>query len=129
MVTTTDQIDVEQVRREVEAAVMLYEDALVNNKIEILDALFWNDPRTVRYGATENLYGFASIAAFRKGRSPKNLYRELTRVHITTYGEDCATAWVEFRRPNSDRIGRQSQVWRRFAEGWRIVAAHVSNQV
>jgi len=45
---------------------------------------------------------------------------------ITTYGRDFATAMTEFRRAGNERIGRQSQTWVRFAEGWRVVAAHVS---
>ncbi len=45
---------------------------------------------------------------------------------ITTFGHDFATAMTEFRRAGSDRVGRQSQTWVRFADGWRVVAAHVS---
>ena len=45
---------------------------------------------------------------------------------ITTYGRDFATAMTEFQRDGSARIGRQSQTWVRFADGWRVVAAHVS---
>jgi hypothetical protein len=37
-----------------------------------------------------------------------------------------ATANIEFVRAGYDKIGRQSQTWVRLAEGWRIVAAHVS---
>ncbi len=33
---------------------------------------------------------------------------------------------TEFRREGNERIGRQSQTWVRFAEGWRVAAAHVS---
>jgi hypothetical protein len=45
---------------------------------------------------------------------------------ITAYGPDLATASCEYRRLGSGRQGRQMQTWVRFAEGWRIVAAHVS---
>ena len=45
---------------------------------------------------------------------------------ITTYGRDFATANTEFRRPQVERGGRQSQTWARMPEGWRIVSAHVS---
>ena len=51
---------------------------------------------------------------------------ELGRVAITAYGADCATANAEFFREGSERRGRQSQTWVRFAEGWKVVAAHVS---
>jgi hypothetical protein len=52
--------------------------------------------------------------------------RELLHTVITTYGRDFATANVEFRREGSRQTGRQSQTWLRTAEGWRVVAAHVS---
>lgn len=114
------------VRAEVEAAFARYEDALVNNRVEVLDELFWRSPHTVRYGATENLVGYEAIAAFRAARSPAGLARTLSRTVITTFGRDCATAMTEFRREGGTAIGRQSQTWVRFAEGWRVVAAHVS---
>ena len=91
-----------------------------------LDALFWKSPHTLRYGATENLYGYDEIAAFRAGRSPANLTRDLVKTVITTYGRDFATANVEFKRSGSTTTGRQSQTWVRTDEGWRVVAAHVS---
>jgi len=88
-------INLPDVLAEVRAAFALYEDALVHNKVEILDALFWNSPHTLRYGATENLYGYEAIAAFRAARPAQGLMRDLLRVEITTYGRDCATANCE----------------------------------
>ena len=120
------QINLPEVVAEVRAAFDRYEDALVHNKVDVLDELFWNSPHTLRYGATENLYGYEAIAAFRAGRPSQGLMRELLRVEITTYGRDCATAHCEFRREGSARTGRQSQTWMRTAQGWRVVAAHVS---
>lgn len=120
------QINLTDVVAEVRAAFDRYEDALVHNKVEVLDELFWNSPHTLRYGATENLYGYQEIAAFRAGRPSQGLMRELLRVEITTYGRDFATANCEFRREGSTRTGRQSQTWMRTAPGWRVVAAHVS---
>jgi hypothetical protein len=111
---------------EVTAAFARYEDALVHNKVDVLDELFWDSPHTLRYGATENLYGYAAIQAFRAGRPSAGLMRELTRTVITTYGRDYATANTEFRRAGSEAIGRQSQTWLRTPAGWRVVAAHVS---
>ena len=119
-------INLPDVLAEVTAAFARYEDALVNNKVEVLDELFWNSPTTTRYGATENLYGYEEIQAFRAGRPSQGLARELTRTAITTYGRDFATAHCEFRREGSTRTGRQSQTWMRTPEGWRVVAAHVS---
>ena len=119
-------INLPDVLAEVQAAFARYEDALANNKVEVLDELFWDSPHTLRYGATENLYGYDEIKAFRAGRPADGLQRELLRTVITTYGTDFATANVEFRRQSSPRTGRQSQTWMRTAQGWRVVSAHVS---
>ena len=120
-------INIAEVKAEVEAAFAEYEKALISNDVETLDRLFLDSPNTIRYGATENLYGCAEIAAFRAGRPSAGLERSLERTVITTYGRDMATAWTMFRRPSlTGKIGRQSQVWARTPEGWRVVAAHVS---
>jgi len=120
------EINNPEVLAEVTAAFARYEDALVHNKVAVLDELFWRSPRTLRYGLGENLYGFDAIAAFRSGRPAVGLDREVLRTSISTFGRDFATANIEFRRGGSERIGRQSQTWVRFDEGWRVVAAHVS---
>lgn len=123
---TTPEINLPDVLAEVEAVFARYEHALVHNEVEVLDELFWASPTTLRYGATENLYGYEAIQAFRASRPAQGLARELLRVAITTYGRDFATANCEFRREGSERTGRQSQTWMRTTEGWRVVAAHVS---
>jgi hypothetical protein len=120
------QINVPHVLAEMEVAFARYEDALVNNKVDVLDELFWNSPHTLRYGATENLYGFEAIQAFRASRPSQGLQRTCMNTVITTYGEDFATANTEFQRDGVARTGRQSQTWMRTPEGWRVVAAHVS---
>jgi len=111
---------------EVTAAFERYEDALVNNKVEVLDELFWNSPYTLRYGVGENLYGYAAIQAFRAARPATGLARRLLRVEITTYGDSFATANCEFQRDGGARSGRQSQTWMKTPAGWRVVSAHVS---
>lgn len=111
---------------EVQAVFARYEDALVNNKVDVLDELFRDAPDTVRYGIGENLVGYAQIQAFRAARPSQGLARTLRHTVITTYGNDCATAMTEFLRDDSTAIGRQSQTWVRLPEGWRVVAAHVS---
>lgn len=120
------QINQAEVLAEVTAAFNRYEDALVNNKVEVLDELFWKSPHTLRYGATENLYGYDEIAAFRAARPSSGLARTLLRTVITTYGDSFATANVEFQRVGASRPGRQSQTWMKTSDGWRVVAAHVS---
>ena len=119
-------IDDPAVLAEVTAVFARYEDALVNNKVDVLDELFWNAPTTIRYGIGENLVGFDAIRRFRAARPATGLARRLANTVITAYGRDTATAMTEFYRDGSTRIGRQSQTWVRFAEGWRVVAAHVS---
>jgi Protein of unknown function (DUF3225) len=117
-------INLPSVVAEVTATFERYEDALVNNKVDVLDELFWNSPHTIRYGATENLYGYDAIAQFRGSRSATNLARSLQNTVITTYGNDFATANTEFER--NGKMGRQSQTWLRTSAGWRVVSAHVS---
>ncbi|MGE8565432.1 hypothetical protein D3C85_225160 [compost metagenome] len=119
-------INMPDVVAEVTTAFERYETALVTNDVEELDALFWNSPHTLRYGASENLYGYDAIREFRAGRSPQGLARRVLRTAITTYGNDFATTNIEFQREGSDRIGRQSQTWMRTPAGWRVVSAHVS---
>jgi Protein of unknown function (DUF3225) len=119
-------INLPDVLAEMTAVFERYEDALVNNKIEVLDELFWASDATVRYGVAENLVGIEAIRAFRAARPATGLARQLARTVITTYGHDFATAMTEFHRDGSTRLGRQSQTWVRLADGWRVVAAHVS---
>jgi hypothetical protein len=121
------QIDLPEVVAEVRAAFDRYETALGANDVATLDATFHKDPRIIRYGGTENLYGYAEIAAFRAARSPVGLARTLSKTVISTYGRDHAVASTLFHRASvPGKIGRQTQTWVRFAEGWRVVAAHVS---
>ena len=119
-------INLSDVHAEVTAAFERYEDALVNNRLDVLDELFWDSAHTIRYGAAENLYGIEAIRAFRQGRPSAGLARTLQRTVITTYGRDHATAMTEFVREGGDKIGRQSQTWVRLPAGWRVVSAHVS---
>jgi hypothetical protein len=120
-------VDLPEIVAEVAAAFARYEQALVSNDVATLDALFHNDPRTIRYGGTETLYGHDAIKAFRAGRSPVGLARTLSKTVITTYGRDFAVASTLFHRASAPaKIGRQMQTWVRFVEGWRVVAAHVS---
>lgn len=111
---------------EVRRAFDAYEAALMANDTGTLDALFWDHPAVLRYGVGEVLKGKEAISAFRRGRTVTDLARDLTDIVITTYGDDFATAFCEYRRTGSGRSGKQSQTWLRTVDGWRITAAHVS---
>lgn len=113
---------------ELEALYPQYETALVTNDADTLTRMFWASPHAMRFGVAENLYGIDEIAAFRKDRSPANLARTARRLDIVTFGRDFGSITLEFNRTVGGRtvLGRQSQAWVRFPEGWRIVAAHVS---
>lgn len=126
MTIAADDLNLPDVIAEVTAVSDEYERALVSNDVDVLDRLFWVSPHTLRYGATENLYGYEQIQAFRAGRPSAGLARDVLRREITCLGRDHAVVNLEFKRVGSDRTGRQSQSWVRFAEGWRVVAAHVS---
>jgi ketosteroid isomerase-like protein len=121
------EIDLPEVVAEVTACFGRYEQALVANDVAALNAFFRDDPRTIRYGAGEILYGYDQIKAFRAARSPVALGRTLSRTVITTYGRDFAVAATLYERPSAPgKTGRQMQTWVRFPDGWRVVAAHVS---
>jgi AtzH-like len=120
-------IDRPEIVAEMTAAFARYEKALVENDVAALNALFHDDPRTIRYGGGENLYGYGEIEAFRGARSPAGLARACSRTVITTYGRDFAVASTLFHRAAAPgKVGRQMQTWVRFDSGWRVVAAHVS---
>lgn len=112
--------------QEVEQAFDAYEKALTGNDLAMLDELFWNHPATLRYGATENLVSYDAIRAFRMQRPSANLTRTVTSTHITTFGTEFAVANITFTKAGESRIGRQTQSWVKFADGWHVVAAHVS---
>jgi len=112
-----------------------YEQALITNDVDTLVAMFWTAPQVMRFGVTENLYGPGELEAFPKSRPAAGLARTVTRLDIVTFGCDFATITLEFERaspaatphsPSHPIRGRQSQVWVRLPEGWRIVQAHVS---
>jgi Protein of unknown function (DUF3225)/Protein of unknown function (DUF4089) len=105
-----------------------YETALVSNNVEKLTAFFWDSAHALRFGVAESLYGSSEIEEFRKARPAVNLEREVLNLRIVTFGSQCATVTLEFKRMANGipRHGRQSQVWMKFEEGWKIVSAHVS---
>jgi hypothetical protein len=117
-----------EVVAELSALYPRYEEALVNNDVDTLMSMFWAGPQVMRFGAAENLYGPEELAAFRRARKAVNLARTVTRLDIVSFGRDFASITLEFERAAAGGTvrGRQSQVWVRLPEGWRIVQAHVS---
>lgn len=105
-----------------------YEAALASNDVATLIGFFWDSPDALRFGVSESLYGANEINEFRRNRPPIDLSRENSRIHIVTLGSDSAVVTLEFDRriKGTLRHGRQTQVWHRFEDGWKVVSAHVS---
>lgn len=120
------RIDDPAVIAEVRAVFDRYEQALMANRTEELDALFWADPRTVRFGIAEILYGHDAIRAFRA--SVRAYAQRLQkRVQITAFGADVAATHLEYERLGTGLVGRETKIMARIpALGWRVVSAHVS---
>jgi hypothetical protein len=117
-----------QVAAEIAALHEQYEAALVSNHVEKLVTFFWDSPHALRFGVSESLYGAKEIEEFRRNRPAMDLAREVSNLKIVTFDSNCAVVTLEFSRTirGIRRDGRQSQVWRKFEEGWKIVSAHVS---
>ena len=122
------EVDIPEVLASLRGAFEAYERALIDNDISTLNAFFWADLLTTRYGtrAAEHQYGQADIATFRINRGAVDQRRALRNQRITTFGRDFGIANTEFLPVGSDKVGRQSQTWVRTPGGWRIVSAHVS---
>ncbi len=120
-------VNLPEVVAEVRALFERYEQALIEKDVDVLDATFWNSPHTIRYALHENGYGFDAIHAHRVARPPgPGIKERRIRLEILTLGRDLATVTLEFKVRGRDLIGRQSQTWVRFPEGWKVIAAHVS---
>lgn len=111
---------------EVSALFDAYERALVANDVEAMDGAFWDDPRVVRYGIAEIQEGAAAIRAWRRAATPVPATRRITSRHVLALSADVVCVDVTFVNGEAPGTGRQSQVWHRRPEGWRIVRAHVS---
>ena len=105
-----DNVDRPAILAEVTAAFYQYEEALVSNNIEALDALFWHDPRTVRLGAGENLYGIGRSALSRRPPRRRSGPRSAPYHHYHLWrGYGGVQHRVYPRRQR--RLGRQQQTW------------------
>lgn len=105
-----------------------YEQALIDKDVDVLDQTFWNSPYSIRYALRDNGYGFDAIHASRVGATPVPGGSKERRIRLEnlTLGHDLATVNLEYKPRGRDGIGRQSQTWVRFPEGWKVIAAHVS---
>ena len=128
MTIAPNDVNLPEVLAELRELYPRYEQALVTNDVDTLVAMFWASPEVMRFGVTENLYGHEELEAFRKSRPSANLARTVNRLDIVSFGRDFASVTLEFERETAKGrvLGRQSQVWVRFPQGWRIVSAHVS---
>ena len=120
------QIDDPAVIAEARAVFDRYEHAIAANDATVLDDSFWADPRTVRFGTTEILYGIEAIRAFRSSVA-RYAPRAIRKVHITTFGRDFACTHLEYQRTDSGLVGRETKIMVRLPEvGWKVVSAHDS---
>jgi hypothetical protein len=119
------QLDDPQIHAEVRDTFDRYEAAIAANDTATLDSIFWADPRTVRFGTTEILYGHDAIRAFRASVS-RYAERTSRKIHIVTFGQDFAATHLEYERVETGLIGRETKIMARMPEGWRVVSAHVS---
>lgn len=124
----TDQVAVNrpEVVADVQAAFDRYEVALVAGDVETLTELFWDSPVSVRFGIADRQRGAAEIQQWRQRFDAIPAGRRLRDTTVLTIDDRTAVVTTLFGYPDRALEGRQSQVWVRFADGWRIVAAHVS---
>ncbi len=109
---------------EVSAAFEAYEKALVVNDVDAIMGFFAEG--AVRYGLADQQIGLDEQRRWRLAQPPLPVGRRLKDTIIQAYGEEVAVVNTLFGYPGSEVLGRQSQTWVRLPEGWRIVAAHVS---
>ena len=120
------EINNPEIVEEMTDAFMSYEKALKDNDVKMINHLFWNDPKTLRYGPNGTLISHAALSAFRRDRKTEGVRRKLKNTQIITFGRDFAVANTEADDESEPGTLRQSQTWARTADGWKIVSAHVS---
>jgi Protein of unknown function (DUF3225) len=129
-VTTSHRVplmdELEHAQAEVSDTFADYERALIANDIERMDAWFWDDDRVVRFGVAERQVGFEAVRRWRATAPAVPASRRLLEQHVLALTPDVVCVDVVFESDEHVGHGRQSQVWQRFDNGWRIVRAHVS---
>tara|TARA_Y100000590_G_scaffold245552_1_gene275913 strand:+ start:1868 stop:2248 length:381 start_codon:yes stop_codon:yes gene_type:complete len=121
------EVNNQAVLAEITDAFWRYTNALIANDVAIVKEMFWDSEYTLRYGKGESLYGKDAIATFRDGQKGRPLTIDVTRLIITAFGQDFGTANCEMKIQGIEGITRMSHSWVRVEEGWRIVAAQVSD--
>ena len=119
-------VNIPEIVEEVKAVFMSYEKAITENDVNMINHLFWNDAKTLRYGPNGTLISHEALSAFRRNRVTDGVRRVLKNTSIVTFGRDYAVANTEADDENFSGTVRQSQTWVRTDEGWKIVSAHVS---
>jgi hypothetical protein len=116
---------------EVTDAFTRYNAALVAGDSEALNGFFWNHPSTIRFGATENLFGYDEVSTFRSNQwKKKGPVAPRTTLRSVVTALDANVAVTQLLTKSEDgKLNRQTQVWVRAPEGWRIASAHVSAMV
>ena len=122
------EINIPEIVAEVTEAFMQYEKAIRANEVEMINELFWDDEKTLRYGPNGTLVSHAALSAFRRSQDTDPWERTLKDTYIVTFGRDFGVANTESTTSTVSEINRQSHTWVRMPEGWRIVSAHVSEQ-
>ena len=122
------EVNKQDVVNEIQHLFEIYETALINKDVEVLDNTFWDSEHTIRYAMHENGYGFDEIHQHRVSRKKgPGIKEERRRLEILTLGDCFATVNLEFKIRGTEDIGRQTQTWVKFpTTGWKVVTAHVS---
>jgi Protein of unknown function (DUF3225) len=122
----TDEIEHAASVAEVSALFDAYERALLANRIDSLEAAFWADERTVRFGISEVQWGSAAISEWRRESPGVPSTRRIIDRRVQSFGPDVVAVDVTFCNGDDPGLGRQSQTWVRVDGQWAVVRAHVS---
>src|SRR5690242_1341055 len=101
-------IDRPEVIAEVRAQFDRYERALVAGDTTTLTELFWDDPRTVRYGVADRQRGAREIAAWRRANPAVPPGRILWATTVLAVDDRTAVANTLFSYPGGAVEGRQT---------------------
>jgi len=115
------------VAAEVDAAFAAYERALAGHDVDALDLFFLDSPATRRFGVADEQQGADAVRRWRRESSGVPRGRRLEATQVQVLGPDVAVVTTRFGYGARPATGRQTQVWLRTPDGWRIASAHVSD--